>query len=163
MEMKKTRNILMTLFCGFLLIAALLYVGGEFMQLDMAIWTDASRECQFVCTTLMILITIGLLPLSLRLFKFPRINSYLLKHKSVALIRWGVIRLVIMGLLLVINTFMYYAFGYESTYGYLAIVTLLCMPCVVPTMKRCEAEVAEVPQDNDTEIDEEVNGSHSQL
>lgn len=161
--MKKTRNILMTLFCSFLLLASLLYVCGEFLQLDMGVWTGASRECQFVCSTLMILLTISLLPFSLRLFKFSRINADLLNNKSSALKRWGVVRLVLMGLPLVVNTFLYYAFGYESSYGYLAVVILLCMPFVVPTMKRCEAEVADAPQETNAESDEEINSSHSQL
>ena len=30
--------------------------------------------------------------------------------------------------------------GYEPAFGYLAIITALVMPFVVPTMKRCEAE-----------------------
>ena len=46
-----------------------------------------------------------------------------------------------MGALLVVNTFLYYAFEMEPSYGYLAVVTLLCMPFVIPTMSRCEEEV----------------------
>ena len=66
-----------------------------------------------------------------------------------------------------VNTFLYYAFELESTYGYLAVVVLLCMPFIVPTKSRCEAEVQpeepvkEEQPENDN--DEETNGSHSQL
>ena len=112
---KKTRNILMALFCGFLLVAAILYICGEFLQLDMTIWDSPSREAQFICSTLMILLTIGLLPLSLRLFKFRHVSDDLVAHKATALARWGSVRLGCLGMLLVVNTFLYYALGFEAT------------------------------------------------
>ena len=130
----------MALFCGFLLTAATLYICGEFLQMDMTVWDNPSRSTQFVCSTVMILLTVCLLPLSLRLFKFKRVSEDLQERKAKALDCWGSIRLVVMGMLLVVNTFLYFAFGFESTYGYLAVVTLLCMPFVVPTMERCKAE-----------------------
>lgn len=171
--MKKTQRQLMALFCMMLLVATILYICGEFLQLDMTLWPDASRSQQFIGTTVMILLTISLLPFALRLFKFRRVNADLQERKAKALARWGTLRLLIMGLLLVVNTFLYYAFGFESTYGYLAVVTLLCLPFVVPTMNRCEAEVAKVEDgatanendaaEEETETDEEANSSHSKL
>ena len=164
--MIKTQRRLMVLFMAFLLVAAALYVCGEFAKVDMCFLADANRQQRFVCSTLMILLTIGLLPLSLRLFRFKAINADLLSRKAPALLRWGSIRLVVMGLLLVVNTFLYFAFGFEATYGYLAVVALLCMPFVVPTKESCLAEVSEEkPADeNITDTpDEEANDSHSQL
>ncbi len=152
-EMKKTRNLLMAIFCGFLAIAAILYIGGEFLMWDMAFLAEPSRQTQFLCSTMMILLTIGLLPLSLRLFRFRRVNDDLLDRKADALKKWGVLRLMMLGLLLVVNTILYYAFAFDSTYGYLAVVVMLCMPFVVPTMKRCLSEVepplAEKPEEDD--------------
>ena len=139
---KKTRNLLMMLFSGALLIAALLYVLGEFLHVDMGIFAKADKEQRFICSTVMILLTISLLPLSLRLFKFKRVSDDLQQHQASALARWGTLRLIMLGLLLVTNTFLYYAFELEASYGYLAVVTLLCMPFVIPTMSRCEAEIA---------------------
>lgn len=155
----------MALFCGLLLVTALLYVCGEFFQLDMSLFADASKEHKFFSSTLMILLTICLLPLSLRLFKFERIRADLLSRQAPALLRWGMVRLMLMGLLLIVNTFLYYAFEFESAYGYLAVVVLLCMSFVVPTMSRCQAEVTaeEQPQPTNETNDEEANGSHSQL
>lgn len=155
----------MALFCGMLLVAALLYVGGEFLQLDMSLFAGASKGQRFFSSTLMILLTISLLPLSLRLFKFERIRADLLCRQAPALLRWGTLRLMLMGLLLVVNTFLYYAFEFESAYGYLAVVVLLCMPFVVPTMSRCQAEVSaeKQPQLTNEENHEEANGCHSQL
>ena len=100
------------------------------------------------------------------------LNSYsiMLRDVSTILLRigWGIggmVRLMLMGLLLIVNTFLYYAFEFESAYGYLAVVVLLCMPFVVPTMSRCQAEVTaeEQLQPTNETNDEEANGSHRQL
>ena len=139
--MKKTRNLLMTIFSGALLLATLLYILGEFLQVDLGIFAETTREQRFICSTVMILLTIALLPLSLRLFKFKLISNDLQQRKAPALAKWGALRLCVMGALLVVNTFLYYAFELEASYGYLAVVTLLCMPFVIPTMSRCEEEV----------------------
>ena len=170
MNMEKTRNLLMALFAGFLLLAAILYIGGEFLHWDMALWEGANKEQRFICSTVMILLTICLLPLSLRLFKFKRISDELHARQAPALTRWGSVRIVCMGLLLVVNTFLYYAFGFESTYGYLAVVVLLCMPFIIPTMGRCVAEVSKEEEQEESEDeeqieqdDEEAVGHHSQL
>jgi hypothetical protein len=151
--MKKTRNILMALFAGFLLVAAILYIGGEFLHWDMAMWESATKEQRFVCSTAMILLTVCILPLSLRLFKFKRISEDLHARQTPALLRWGSVRIVCMGLLLVVNTFLYYAFGFNSDFGYLAVVVLLCMPFVIPTMGRCMAEVS---KEEDQQIEEQI-------
>lgn len=158
--MKKTRNLLMAIFSGSLLITALLYLFGEFLQVDLGCFAEATREQRFICSTTMILLTICLLPLSLRLFKFKRINNDLQQRKAPALAKWGALRLFLMGALLVVNTFLYYAFELEASYGYLAVVTLLCMPFVIPTMSRCEeevktSEITEIPDAPDNTEDAE--------
>ena len=83
--MKKTRNLLMTIFSGALLLATLLYILGEFLNVDMGIFAETTREQRFICSTVMILLTIALLPLSLRLFKFKRISNDLQERKAPAL------------------------------------------------------------------------------
>jgi len=159
--MKKTRNLLMAIFSGSLLLAAILYILGEFLHVDMGIFAEATRQQRFVCSTVMILLTISLLPLSLRLFKFKRISNDLQQRKAPALARWGTLRLSIMGALLVVNTFLYYAFELEASYGYLAVVTLLCMPFVIPTMNRCKEEVEEVKEPESSESSENPEPSES--
>lgn len=146
----------MALFAGFLLATAVLYIGGEFLHWDLAVWDDAEKGTTFITSTLMILLTLTLLPLALRLFKFKRIHANLTEQKAPALLRWGSLRIIIMGVLLIVNTILYYLFAFESTFGYLAVITLLCMPFVVPTMRRCEAEVTEEkPVEENTDQDSE--------
>lgn len=168
--MKKTRNWLMALYGTFLAIATLLYILGEFVQADMAIWSEPTKQTRFVCSTLMILFTIALLPTSLRLLKTRHVRADLLARKEKALAKWGALRIGMMGLLLVVNTALYFAFAFDTTYGYLAVVVLLCMPFVLPTMSRCQADVSPeaVPegvseQNDETDTDEEADHSHSKL
>lgn len=163
----------MTLYCCFLAVAASFYIAGEFLHVDMSVFAGATRQQSFISSTVMILLTMAFLPLSLRLFKFKRIDADLKERRAPALLRWGSIRIAVLGTLLVVNTFLYYAFAFESAYGYLAVVTLLCLPFVLPTRERCESEVEEVISKEEIseevedaiseEEDEEANDSNSQL
>jgi hypothetical protein len=70
-------------------------------------------------------------------------------------LKWGGIRILILGLLLVVNTLLYYIYGFEPTYGYLAVMVMLTMPFVLPTMGRCKAETEEpVEPKEETEVEE---------
>lgn len=154
---------LMALFCAILAVNTLLYILGEFVQADMAFMSEASQQTRFLLSTLMILLTICLLPLSLRMFKLKRIQADLLERKEKALTVWGTLRLATMGLLLTINTVLYYALEFESAYGYLALVVLLCMPFVLPTMNRCVAETSPEPPKEDREEEHETSNLNPQI
>ena len=144
--MKKVQQKLIALFAAPCVVAATLYILGEFGHVDMAPWADASDQTRFVVSTAMILLTLALIPFALRLFKFKRVNADLLSRKEEALAKWGGLRLFILGTLLVVNTLLYYMLGFEPAFGYLAIVTLLTLPFVLPTMSRCIAETSEAPE-----------------
>lgn len=155
--MKKTSNLLMMIFATFLLVAGGIYLIGDFCQFDMSVWEDASKGSRFFVSTLMILLTIAIVPLSLRLFKFERVRQDIICRREKALKWWGILRIFCLGGLLVLNTFLYYGFGFESTYGYLAVVVLLCMPFIIPTLSRCVSETS------NEEFHEEADSSDSQL
>jgi hypothetical protein len=141
--MKQTRKLLTLLFTLICVIAAALYVGGEFFDMDIAWLSDCSRDTLFAVQTVVILLSLALVPLALRLFKFRRIHDDLVARKAQALKKWGTLRLLMLGLSLVGNTLLYYLFGTEPAFGYLAVITMLVLPFVVPTRKRCEAETTE--------------------
>ena len=141
--MKETRNILSALFALICAVALCLYVGGEFMDMDIAVFSDVTDETRFVLQTVAILLSLAVVPLSLKLFSFPKVRADLQERKAVALKKWGTLRLLMLGVILIGNTLLYYLLGYEPAFGYLAIITALVMPFVVPTMKRCEGEVSE--------------------
>ena len=155
--MKQTRDILMTIFWLQLIIPALLYVGCEFFSLDLALLSDTQPQVRYVVSTVMILLTLAMVPVALRLFKLHRVSDDLLMRKAEALRKWGLLRLVILGDLLVANTLLYYVFGFEPAFGYLAVVVLLTLPFVYPTMNRCLAEVE--PNDEDVAEEKEETAS----
>lgn len=142
--MKQTRNILMVVYCMMLLMAATIYICGDFLEVDMAFLTsETDKQTGYVVQMIMILLTLCLVPLSLRLFKFKHIHASLLASPVAALLKWGTIRILTLGLLLVVNTILYYIYGFEPAFGYLAVMVMLTMPFVLPTMSRCKAETEE--------------------
>ena len=145
--MKKTRNILSLLFAIVCAVALLLYVGGDFLDMDISILHDSSPNTKFTVQTIDILLSLAIVPLALYMFRIPSIHADLITHKAPALLKWGLLRLLLLGVMLISNTLLYYLFGFEPTFGYLAIITGMVMPFVVPTMKRCLAETSlEAPE-----------------
>ena len=142
--MKKTRNILVVIYSLMLLASAAIYICGDYLEVDMAVLTsDTDKQTGYVVQMVMILLTLSLVPLALRLFKFKQIHASLLVSPATALLKWGIVRILVLGLLLVTNTLLYYIYGFEPSFGYLAVMILLTMPFVVPTMSRCKAETEE--------------------
>ena len=86
--------------------------------------------------------TLACVFLALRLFKFKQIHQALVTEKAPALLKFGIIRLMLLELPMLSNTLFYYMYM-NTTFGYLAIILLLCLPFVVPTMNRCIAETTE--------------------
>ena len=97
-------------------------------------------KSEFFWTAFMELLTLGCVFFGLRLFKFKKVHTALVTEKHYALGRWGTLRLVMLLAPMVANTYLYYVFM-NTTFGYMAIIGLLCLPFVFPTMGRCEAEV----------------------
>lgn len=131
----------MSLFWGSIVLAVLLAVLFETGLLPKAVWQDyASQEVM----TLMImeLVTLAMIPLSLYLFKFGHVHADLLKRKEKALNLWGVLRLLMLLVPMIVNTLLYYMFM-QTTYGYMAIILLICLPFVYPSLGRCKADTEE--------------------
>lgn len=95
---------------------------------------------EFVAATLMELLTLCSIPVALRLFKFGCVQRRLVS--AGALLRFGLLRLVTLCALMVANTLLYYMYM-NVAFGYMAIILLLCLMFVLPTMARCEAELNE--------------------
>jgi len=138
--MKKTRNTLAIVFTMICAISLALYVCGDFLDIDFAVFHNVDKNTMFTVQTIDILLSLAIVPLALYLFRIPKIHSDLLTLKAPALCKWGLLRLLMLGTILVGNTLLYYLFGFEPTFGYLAIITAMVMPFVVPTMKRCVVE-----------------------
>ena len=97
---------------------------------------------EFVLTALMEILSLGAAFLGLRLFKFQAIHRDLVSRKEPAMWKWGMTRLLILQVPMVINTLLYYIYM-NTTFGYLGIILLLCLPFVFPSLSRCLAETTE--------------------
>lgn len=139
--MKKTRNILMSLFWGSIVLAVLLAVLFETGLLPKAVWQDYASQ-EVMTRMIMELVTLAMIPLSLYLFKFGNVHADLLKRKEKALNLWGVLRLLMLLVPMIVNTLLYYMFM-QTTYGYMAIILLICLPFVYPSLGRCKADTEE--------------------
>ena len=102
---------------------------------------EERKQSEFILTALMELISLGAAFLGLRLFKFKAVHHDLVSREESAMWKWGVIRLLILEVPMVVDTLLYYLYM-NTTFGYLAIMLLLCLPFVFPSLNRCLAETS---------------------
>lgn len=139
--MKKVSKQLTAFYIAQIVIALVLIVLFETDMLPVGIKAD-DKQSDFVLTALMEIVSLGAAFLGLRLFKFKPIHNDLVNRKAPAMWKWGMARLIILEAPMVINTLLYYIYM-NTTFGYLGIMLLLCLPFVFPSKNRCEAETTE--------------------
>ena len=139
--MKKISKQLMVIYVLLVVVALAMVILYEFDVLESGTLAD-SKQTEFVAMTCMELTTLVAAFLGLRLFKFPKIHASLVTKKEPALLQWGVLRLLVLEAPMVANTYLYYLYM-NPTFGYLAIILLLCLPFVFPSLNRCIAETTE--------------------
>ena len=142
--MKHTRTVLMTTFCVFLAVAAVMVILFETEMLPTGLLKTEEKSDEFVLLCLMELLTICVIPVALRLFRFGSVARRLTTPE--ALLRWAGLRLYMLCVPLVVNLLLYYLY-FNVAFGYMGIILLLCLFFVVPTRARCESElhVTETP------------------
>ena len=86
--------------------------------------------------------TILVIPMALKLFSLKAIRRKLLTEKGDALLFWGTTRINMLCLPMLINTFMYYQ-TMSPAFGYMAIILVLCLFFVYPSIGRCIEETSE--------------------
>lgn len=137
--MKKVQHILLTeyLLCvGISLILVLLYENDLLLPGYAA---DRTSE-QYVFQIVLELLTLAVIPSSLYLFKTKKVEGQLHTLGEKALLRWGSIRMLALGIPLMANTFLYYRFM-SVAFGYMAIILFLSMFFVFPSKARCRVEL----------------------
>ena len=137
--MKHTRTVLMAQFAGILTAALFFVILFETDILESGIMAGADSQVEFAILTVMELLTIGCIPWALRLLKFKKIEADLQERHEEALLKWGVLRLSMLEVPLILNTICYYLF-LNTSFGYMAIILLLCMAFVYPTKEKCNVE-----------------------
>ena len=123
---------LMIVFWSNVVVVAIVILTGEtnFMPYDRF---KGDTKTEFYLLTIMELLTICIIPLALRLFKFNKVKTDLLQKREQALARWGIIRLDMLCLPMFINAVLYYVYMHAA-FGYLAIILFICLFFVYPSI-----------------------------
>ncbi|MDD5821070.1 MAG: hypothetical protein PUD23_03290 [Prevotella sp.] len=95
----------------------------------------ADRIADYYWAIFMEAATICLIPLSLRLFKWKHVEAAIHSDGDQAMLRWGTLRLAMLCVPMVLNTWLYYQFM-NVAFGYMAIIGLLSLAFVYPTRTR---------------------------
>ncbi|MFQ7114635.1 hypothetical protein [Hallella bergensis] len=137
-SIRKTLSILFAVPIFLSLIIVLLYecdllISGEMER-------DAVLEYQLVGT--MELITICLIPLALRLFKFKFVHRQIIDDSVKGMKKWGILRIAMIAIPMLVNTFLYYQFV-NVAFGYMGIIGLLSLVFVYPSEERCRREMGD--------------------
>ena len=139
--MKKISKQLTFVYVLLVAIALVIVVLYELDVLESGALAD-SKQTEFVALTVMELTSLASAFIGLRLFKFHKIHDELVCLKEHAMLKWGLLRLLILEVPLVVNTYLYYMYM-NPTFGYLAIILLLCLPFVMPSESRFLSETSE--------------------
>ena len=131
----------MTFFVACVVVAIAMVVMFETETLPTGVLAE-EKQSEFLLVSLMELTTLGGVFLALRLFKFEAVHRDLITRKSPALFKWGMTRLALLLVPMLVNTLLYYIYM-NTTFGYMAIIQFLCLPFVFPSQNRCEGEVTE--------------------
>ena len=140
--MKNVKNTLTVLLWTVLALALIVVVLFETDVLMFGYYAGSGEQAEFLLTTMMELLTLAVIPLALKLFKFPRVHADLVSRKAEALRKWGLLRLLMLMVPLLVNTLLYYAYA-NVAFGYMAIILVIVLPFVYPSMERCQSETEE--------------------
>ena len=139
--MKSISKRLVVIYISLVAIALAIIILYETDILEAGVMEE-QKQLEFILTAMMELISLGAAFMGLRLFKFKTVHNDLVNRQEPAMWKWGVIRLLILEVPMVIDTLLYYIFM-NTTFGYLAVMLLLCLPFVFPSVNRCLAETSE--------------------
>lgn len=128
----------MTIFLTSIAVGLIIVVLFENDLLPCGIMISDDKSVEFVVATIMELLTICVIPVALKLFRFKRISKLLTSAE--ALSKWGTIRLLMLCVPMIVNTVFYYMFM-NVAFGYMGIIIFLCLFFVVPTKERCRSEI----------------------
>lgn len=140
--MKQTKNILTILFWSLLSISAIIVLLFETDIMESGILAAKEGNAEFIITVVFELVTLAVVPLSLKMFQFKFIKKSLITGRENALAKWGMIRIAMLLFLLLLNVILYYLFM-NMSFAYMALIALICLPFIYPSMDRCVSEVEE--------------------
>lgn len=119
-------------------LSAIIIVLGELDIIPNGILAN-DKQVEFVIMSMMEILTIIAIPVALKLFKFKAIANKLASDTLHHFERWGIVRLCLLNVPMVINLVCYYLFV-GAGFGYLAIILFLSLFFVYPSLSRCYNE-----------------------
>lgn len=139
--MEQVRIRLLVLFCSVIFGAVLILMIFETGLAPKGVMHDM-EQANFIASSVMVLSTLAAIFTALRLFKFNKVREELLNNPVAGLSKWGVVRIAMLEAPLIINLLCAGLFD-DVSYRYLALITLISMAFVYPTMNRCQYETEE--------------------
>ncbi len=121
-----------------IVLSAIIIVSGELDIIPNGILAN-DKQVEFVIMSMMEILTIIAIPVALKLFKFKAIANKLTSDTLLHFERWGIVRLCLLNVPMVINLVCYYLFV-GAGFGYLAIILFLSLFFVYPSLSRCYNE-----------------------
>lgn len=125
---------LRNLFIGTVAVPLLIATVYECDVLPTGVFAGKAQE-EFLVVIIMELLTIVMIPLALRLFKAKDVERNVAEGDTLALRRWGALRILMITVPLLLNTIGYYLFM-NTTFGYMALILLICLPFVYTSPKK---------------------------
>ena len=143
------QRILQIAFYSIVVPAILLVLLFESNVFPTGLYAD-NKAADFLFTTIMEILTICCIPLALRLIKDKTMKKYDVPRRMQIYRRKAMLRLLLLGCPLLVNTFLYYLFM-NVAFGYMAIILFLCLLFIIPTKERQqrEARIDDVKTDRD--------------
>ncbi|MCI7016163.1 MAG: hypothetical protein MR923_03500 [Prevotella sp.] len=132
--MNKTISLLRTVLIANVGVAVVIAAFYELDILPSGMLADRPQD-EFLSTISMELITIVFIPVALRLFKTKDVEKRLDEGNIKAFRKWGLVRILMITVPLVLNTLLYYSFM-NTTFGYMALILLICLPFIYPASRK---------------------------
>ena len=132
--MNKTISLLRTVLIANVGVAVVIAALYELDILPSGLFTGRPQD-EFLSTISMELITIVFIPVALRLFKTKDVEKRLEEGNIKAFRKWGLVRILMITVPLVLNTLLYYSFM-NTTFGYMALILLICLPFIYPASRK---------------------------
>lgn len=132
--MNKTISLLRTVLIANVGVAVVIAALYELDILPSGMMAGRPQD-EFLSTISMELITIVFIPVALRLFKTKDVEKRLEEGNIKAFRKWGLVRILMITVPLVLNTLLYYSFM-NTTFGYMALILLICLPFIYPALRK---------------------------
>lgn len=137
-SMKRNSRRLFAILMATLAVAiAIIVVYETNILTEGAMYGDANVE--FLVIMIMELLTICVIPIALRMFRFSIIRNYIEENGLTGHFRMASARMMLLAVPLLLNVLFYYLFM-KVMFAYLAIILAISLIFIIPTVARCELE-----------------------